>query len=317
MISFKPLVSVVTITHNHEKYIKDTIHGIINQKCNFDIEFIISNDKSSDRTNETIQKTLDEIGLKKNINIRYFNHKKNKGVLDNFIWSLRQAKGKYIAYCEGDDYWTDPYKLQKQVDFLEANLGFGLSFTDCSILYEHSNKIEKSNKNLIHCDELSNTQLFNKIIKGDLQISTPTIVIRKKILDKHDFNSNKFIMGDMPLLLDYAMNCKFHYCQHDTTVYRNRINSASHPKDEIKKMRFKENAWEMKVYYSKKYANDIADWAQNQLNKHRIEMKAMFPKENIRLNNPILKHSLLFALIAVTPIKKYLLFRILRKVGLF
>ena len=108
-------VSVVMITYNHEKFIKEALESIFSQKTNFHYELIISNDCSTDNTDEVIKKIID-----KNENgslINYTNHHKNKGMIPNFLWSIQQAKGKYIALCEGDDYWTDPYKLQKQVDF--------------------------------------------------------------------------------------------------------------------------------------------------------------------------------------------------------
>jgi glycosyltransferase involved in cell wall biosynthesis len=109
------------ITYNHEKYIAEAMNGVFMQKCDFDIEFIISNDKSTDHTNQTINEIIDQTTIADHIKLRYYNHPNNKGMMKNFIWSLNQAKGKYIALCEGDDYWTDPLKLQKQVDFLEGN----------------------------------------------------------------------------------------------------------------------------------------------------------------------------------------------------
>jgi glycosyltransferase involved in cell wall biosynthesis len=117
----KSMVSVVMITYNHEKYIAEAMNGVFMQKCDFDIEFIIANDKSTDHTNQTINEIIDQTTIADHIKLRYYNHPNNKGMMKNFIWSLNQAKGKYIALCEGDDYWTDPLKLQKQVDFLEGN----------------------------------------------------------------------------------------------------------------------------------------------------------------------------------------------------
>lgn len=117
-------VSVVMITYNHEKFIKEALESVFSQKTNFQYEIIISNDCSTDNTDEVIKKIID-----KNENgnlINYTNHKNNKGMIPNFLWSIQQAKGKYIALCEGDDYWTDPYKLQKQVDFLEANPDYSI-----------------------------------------------------------------------------------------------------------------------------------------------------------------------------------------------
>jgi glycosyltransferase involved in cell wall biosynthesis len=134
------LVSVVMITYNHGKYIKQAIEGILMQKTNFNVELIIANDCSTDNTHKEINDIIKKYnGL---INIRYYNHTQNKGMMENFIWTLNKAKGNYIALCEGDDYWTDPYKLQKQVDFLEEN-------EDYSLCSHNRIRVDANNKILI------------------------------------------------------------------------------------------------------------------------------------------------------------------------
>lgn len=118
------MVSVVMITYGHEKFIGQAIQGILIQKCDFEIELIIANDCSPDNTDQAIKQIFKSHPNSHLIN--YTKHIENKGMMANFIWTLQQAKGKYIAVCEGDDYWTDPLKLQKQVDFLEMNDRYNL-----------------------------------------------------------------------------------------------------------------------------------------------------------------------------------------------
>jgi glycosyltransferase involved in cell wall biosynthesis len=120
------MVSVVMLTYNHEKYIKEALNGIFMQKCDFDIELIIANDKSTDSTDQVIKKVIHQTTIPSNMKLRYYNHSYNKGIVKNFAWSLQQANGKYIALLDGDDYWTDPLKLKKQVDFLEKNEKYNL-----------------------------------------------------------------------------------------------------------------------------------------------------------------------------------------------
>lgn len=112
----KPLVSVVMITYNHENYIKEAIEGVLMQECDFEIELILANDCSSDQTHEVIQDILN-LHPKANI-INYFNHDKNIGMMPNFLFALKQAKGEYIALCDGDDYWIDSLKLRRQFLFI-------------------------------------------------------------------------------------------------------------------------------------------------------------------------------------------------------
>jgi glycosyltransferase involved in cell wall biosynthesis len=121
-------VSVCVITYNQEKFIEETLNGVLFQKSDFKIELIISNDCSTDNTNNVINDVIKK--YQGEINIRYFNHETNIGMMKNFIFSLEQCNGKYIALCDGDDYWIDENKLQKQVDFLENNPEFSLVHTE-------------------------------------------------------------------------------------------------------------------------------------------------------------------------------------------
>jgi glycosyltransferase involved in cell wall biosynthesis len=128
-----PVVSVCCITYNHEPYISQAIEGFLMQKTNFPIEIIIHDDASTDKTAEIIRKYVkvypDIIKPLFQTENQY-----SKGVKPNLTYNFPRAKGKYIALCEGDDYWIDPYKLQKQVDFMEANEDFSLCFTNCKLL---------------------------------------------------------------------------------------------------------------------------------------------------------------------------------------
>jgi len=114
-----PLVSVVMIAYGHEKFIEEAINSVLMQECDFKIELILANDASPDNTDFIIQNIL-KSHQRASI-IKYIKHEQNMGMMPNFIFALQQGKSKYIALCEGDDYWIDPLKLQKQVNFLEEN----------------------------------------------------------------------------------------------------------------------------------------------------------------------------------------------------
>ena len=121
-------VSVVMVTYGHEQFIKQSIEGVLMQDCDFDIELILANDCSPDLTDEVVRGILEN--HPKSNWIKYTKHPKNIGMISNFMWAASQATAKYIALCDGDDYWTDPLKLQKQVDFLEANEDYAICFHD-------------------------------------------------------------------------------------------------------------------------------------------------------------------------------------------
>jgi len=122
-----PLLSIVTITYNHEPFIAKTIEGVLMQQVNFPIELIIAEDCSTDGTRAICQQYAEQYPEL----IRLITSESNVGAIANERRAMLAARGKYIAFCEGDDYWTDPLKLQKQVDFLESHPDYSVTFHRC------------------------------------------------------------------------------------------------------------------------------------------------------------------------------------------
>lgn len=119
------MVSINCITFNHEDYIEDCLKGFLSQETSFNFEILIHDDASTDRTQEIIKKYESEYPAI----IKPIYQKENQysqGKIVSFDFNFPRARGKYIAMCEGDDYWTDSNKLQKQVDFLEKNPDYSM-----------------------------------------------------------------------------------------------------------------------------------------------------------------------------------------------
>jgi glycosyltransferase involved in cell wall biosynthesis len=186
------LVSVVMITYKHEAYIKQAIEGVLMQETNFEYELIISDDCSPDLTKQVVDDII--ANHKKGNKIKYFRHEKNVGMQNNSAFALLKCNAKYIAICEGDDYWIDPLKLQKQVDFLENNPNYSF----CC----HSYKIYNQEKNIllneIHpsnlkIDEKLKGKIINKINFHDEWMTQPlTALIRHNELKTVLKESDKF-----------------------------------------------------------------------------------------------------------------------------
>lgn len=181
------IVSVCMITYNHEKYISEAIDGVLMQKTNFPIELIIGEDCSTDNT----RKIVLEYTEKSPDIIRPLLSESNLGMTKNFIETMQAASGKYIALCEGDDYWTDPYKLQKQVDFLEENQNYSVCCHRYSIVKINSKKTPD------HLDEFFID--YPNGFEYDLQqimkygiLKTLTVVFRKDMIDISTLNRYKF-----------------------------------------------------------------------------------------------------------------------------
>ncbi len=126
----RPLVSICTITYNHEQYIEEAICGVLNQERDFRIEFVIGDDCSKDNTRAIIDKYHKEYP---DIIVPLY-PKSNIGAKANSVECLLRCTGKYIAFLEGDDKWIDTTKLKRQVKFLEENPGYSMCFTDVEII---------------------------------------------------------------------------------------------------------------------------------------------------------------------------------------
>lgn len=231
-MSTYPKISIITTTYRHQDYIIDTISGILLQQYKGKLEYIIANDHSPDDTDIVIQNFLSQQTIPENIEINYTCHDRNLGMINNFLWAAKQCTGEYIALCEGDDYWIDPLKLQKQADFLEQNKDYGLIHTN----YREFN--QKTNQFKDHAPYISREHIdeFDHYLKsGDLR--TCTVVFRATYLEKmfelfrQDFMKNA-IIGDRPGFLAIGRYSKIKYDPEITSVYRITAgNSASHFSD--------------------------------------------------------------------------------------
>lgn len=132
-------VSACIIAYNHENYIIDCLEGALSQKVNFDYEIVIGEDKSTDATLKICEEYVSRYPDK----IRLIKRDVNLGMMGNWTDTIKSCQGKYIAICEGDDYWTDPLKLQKQVDFLEVNPDYTFCVHRYKLYIENDKKFEE------------------------------------------------------------------------------------------------------------------------------------------------------------------------------
>lgn len=135
------MVSVLMLTYNQEKYIAQAIRSVIRQVCDFQIELVIGDDKSTDNTAAICR----EFQQKYPSIIKLTVNERNLGLQQNFIDTYNRCTGKYIAVCEGDDYWISKYKLQRQVDILEKNAGYAMCFHRVLNYFEKDNSKSLSN----------------------------------------------------------------------------------------------------------------------------------------------------------------------------
>lgn len=245
------LVSVVMITYGHEKFIKEAIDSVLMQECDFQYELIIANDCSPDNTDKIVRKIIEN--TEKANRIRYVRHTVNKGMNANFHWALHQVRGKYVALCEGDDYWIDPLKLQKQVDFLEKYRDVGLCYTDFNAL-DTINKLTHNSvfKNSIEPFYQSKSFEDHLLCKGYL--APMTWVFRKDLLKY--FPSENFADGSFAIALDVFKNSKISFLPEVTAVYRMHLGSVSRPETIEQTYKQWKGVFDTQLHYMKKYNVD-------------------------------------------------------------
>lgn len=216
-------VSVVMITYGHEKYIKEAIDGVLMQECNFDVELIIANDSSPDNSDFIIKNIINS--SPRASWIKYTRHSENMGMQRNFIWATEQCTGKYIAMCEGDDYWTDPLKLQKQVDFLESNLDYVLCFHKVDVLKPSGRIVNDFVTKLPE-----NYQLREVFLKKGNYMHTPSVVFRNFLIQFPDL-FKLAPEGDFLLYVLLTKYGKIGYLSDVMAIYRYNVGVISRSKD--------------------------------------------------------------------------------------
>jgi glycosyltransferase involved in cell wall biosynthesis len=213
----QPTVSVCMITYGHEKFIEQSINSVLMQQVDFEIELIVSNDCSPDTTDLVVQNILKN--HPRSSQIRYIKHLKNIGMIANSILTIKECRGKYIALCEGDDYWIDSLKLQKQVDFLENNLDYNFSMGKVYKYYEDTKKriFNDSVK-----PSLKETYLLKDYLKGKFSQTS-------SFLMRNDFGFPDWFFkvhaGDQSIVILATKDKKIKYHNDFFSVYR--INSES------------------------------------------------------------------------------------------
>lgn len=243
-----PLVSFLCATYNQKDFIAQTIEGFLMQKVNFPIEIIIYDDASTDGTVDIIRKYESKHPkLIKGIYQTDNQYSKKVPIWDKFIYP--SAKGTFIAKCEGDDYWTDPSKIQKQVDFLRANPDYGLCYGMArQYIQEKQTFSTYRGKDYIS---------FEHLLKHANCIPNLTTCARKSLVDQCIQEKKSFgqtwKMGDYPQWLWFAAHTKIKFFPEVFGVYRVLKESAAHFDDIENQVDFYRSGHDCANFFSKLY----------------------------------------------------------------
>ena len=207
-------VSIICNTYNHEKYIKDALEGFVCQKTNFAFEVLVHDDASTDRTADIIREYEQRYpNLIKPIYQTENQYHKHDGTIS--ILQSKRSQGKYVATCEGDDYWTDPLKLQKQYDFMEAHPDYTLCGCSTEWLNSRTGKREKRSKT-----DMDKDISFEEFLMPENARPFPFVsfFMRTEIWKTRPFWG--FPVGDLPLTYYAAMKGKVRMLADTMCVYR-------------------------------------------------------------------------------------------------
>lgn len=223
-----PLISAYMITYNHVKYIAKAIDSILEQKTKFPFELVIGEDCSTDGTRKIVLKYQEKYP---NI-IRVVTSDKNIGMHKNSLRTMKACRGEYLAFCDGDDYWHDCKKLEKQADYLQTHPECGLVHSDQNRFFEeYGLEIEsffKTTNNLPPKDLC--------VFRGwnGYNILTCTVMARKKLIetvlsDSNIYKNETYIGGtDIPLFIELSILSGTHYMNEAMSTYTVRAESACH-----------------------------------------------------------------------------------------
>jgi glycosyltransferase involved in cell wall biosynthesis len=248
----EPLVSAKMITFNHRAYIEKAIMSILSQQVDFGVELVIGEDCSTDGTREVVfdyQRRFPR-------HIRLVTSDSNVGMRPNGARTRKACRGKYIAFCEGDDFWHDPNKLAEQVAFLEARPEYVMVHSHCHRYYVDDNRLERNSLTVPR--GLDDGKAYEDILLMRRRVMTLTVVARLENLNWvceqcPEFKDSKWPMGDTTTWLELSRLRKVG-CIHKALATKNMLpESASSSQNPQKLLRFFLAARELNLHYLKKY----------------------------------------------------------------
>lgn len=289
-----PLVSIDCITYNHENYIRDAIEGFLMQKATFPVEILIHDDASTDNTANIIREYEKKYPqLFKPIYQIENQYSQKSGIITKI--QNDRVRGKYIAKCEGDDYWTDPLKLQKQVDFLENNPDYGIVHTDFNYVDIKNNIIGVPNISLYNNldDRIKNGYIWDYLLNTKGFILTCTVCYRTNLkLMPYTY------FYDIGLFLTISRQSKVMYFPDITASYRRNDLGVmlSNPKAVSRKMGLN-LLFQLYSYYKHLNTNE-----HYYLSNIKRNLRLSFANIILRINSDIINnYKLLFFIIKKDP----------------
>lgn len=242
-----PLVSVCMTTYNHEAYLAQAIESVLAQQTSFGVELVVGEDCSTDHTREICKRYVTQYPDR----VRLVCGPENVGWRANYLRTFEACRGKYVAYCDGDDWWSDTKKLQKQVDLMEQDSSCGMCFTRAEDFYQESGFHE------IYPKQTATD--FDSLL---LQTSIPncTTLARRELIVRyyseiHPDRHPEWGTDDWPMWLWFSATSKLCCMPIFTAIHRRLPASVSHEADLKRRIAFRDSLMEISLWFDARYTH--------------------------------------------------------------
>lgn len=285
----RPLVSIWCTVYNHAPYIRQCLDGFVMQKANFKFEAIVHDDASTDGSAAIIREYAEKFpDIIKPIIEEENQYSKGDDILSQI--RLKTCTGKYIAMCEGDDYWTDPMKLQKQVDIMESNQKVMMVHTDFQDVDASSNRIFVSGRDN-YKEKSRHGNAFVNLIEGNF-IKTLTTIFRREVITESEILNRCPYKFDYALFLTAASLGDIAYIPYQTGCYRIINTGMMHTMgDKVYEWTVKDRLYFIRCMINGKVKGLTSDdynqvamcvWSQV-LSKHPVRDYVLFVLHNLKI----------------------------------
>lgn len=258
-----PTLSIIVLTFNHESYVIQALDSIFEQITEYSFEVIVGDDCSKDDTLNRVQEYYNKFPN----SLRVITSEKNVGMKENAIRCIRSSKGKYIAICDGDDFWIDRFKIDRQIKFLENNLDYALIYSQARRFIQKDNAF----------NSLIGSQYFgfNSLSKANV-IPTVTVMFRLNLyleyIELLESENKLHLFTDYSFWLFLAKNQKLFFEEKITSVYRVLNESLTHSKSMLKYFRHANMELNIKLFFTNSKPNILID----ERNKLMLKMSSRY-----------------------------------------
>lgn len=262
-------VSVISLAYNHARYARQTLEGFIGQQTDFPFEVLVNDDASTDGTREIIEEYAGKRPEMFRTFLRTENQYSRHHDFSRIIRELvENARGEYIAYCECDDYWTDPEKLQMQADYLDAHPDTGLVYTRSQAFFQTKGEFGEEFGGY--------SEPAMREVAAENRIPTQSIMFRRDLFLRYaeevlgDHGAD-WLMADYPIFLWMAANSKIGFIPRCTAVYRIHDAGATHHDTIDKWLRLRINTFEIAKYFTDRYKPELSPIPERRIEAYRLE----------------------------------------------